>query len=125
MNLQKGSINILLIISIVLFLITLVYSQFAPDYLVSRSLLYLVPFFLVISLISRLLLLKVASKQKNKLTHYFFSISAGKFMLYLAVMITYGFFCRDDAVAFIISFFIFYIIYTYVDMKAFMKITSK
>jgi hypothetical protein len=124
MNLQKGSINILLILSIILFLITIAYSQFAPDYLVSRSLMFIVPFFLIISLISRLLLLKSTRSEKSKITHYFFSISAGKFMLYLAVMITYGFFCRDDAVAFIISFFIFYIIFTYLDMKAFLKITS-
>jgi hypothetical protein len=125
MNVHKRSIKVLLVISIVLFLITIVYIQFAPEYLVSRSLLFLVPFFLIISIISRLILLKSTRSDKSKITHYFFSISAGKFMIYLATMITYGFLYRDDAAVFIISFFLFYIIYTYLDMKAFMKITTK
>jgi hypothetical protein len=125
MDIKKGSVKLLLLVSVVLFLMSIVFGYFAPENITSRSVLLLTPFFLTVSLVSRILLLKAVSKDIKKLTQYFFSITAMKFILYLGVIIAYGFLFRDDAVVFIISFFLFYIIYTFLDMKAFVKISGK
>jgi phosphotransferase system glucose/maltose/N-acetylglucosamine-specific IIC component len=57
-------------------------------------------------------MLRVSEKSDQKFTQAFLAITVARFLLYLAIIITYSFLLRTDAVRFIISFFVFYLVFT-------------
>ncbi len=122
---HKNSLGYLLAYSLLLFIITLLFRHYAPEQMVSNLILFMVPFFLLISVGTRSLLKTIKNKDDNRVTQYFFLISSGKFFLYLMIMVVYGFSNREDAIAFILTFFVFYILYTLFDIRAMLKINSK
>ena len=89
-----------------------IFQRLLPDYLVSRVLLLIPAFYFVILLISKIVLLWVTSRNDRKFTQTFLGITVFRFLLYLAVLITYSLLFPADAVQFIISFFTFYFLYT-------------
>jgi hypothetical protein len=125
MNNISGTSWQLSLISLLLFVVSLLMYFYAPTQMVSNVLLLLVPFFYLVSLASRYILHKATEKNKNKISNYFFAIAAVKFFLFLMVMIIYGFIYREDAIPFLLSFFIFYLIYSYLDTRVMMKFLSK
>lgn len=124
MHMHRKSLVQLGLLSLLLFVISLVFQRTAPDYLLSKALLFLVPFFFLVSIISRYVIFYAMQKRKN-LTHYFLVSTVIKFMFYLFVLIFYAFLYREDAIAFILSFFVFYLIYTLVDVISIMRMLAK
>jgi len=125
MQLNSRATYILIIVSVLLFAATILFSNLAPDNLVSPALKGMVPFFLLTSLISRLILHKAFISKKAHPTNTILSISTGKFFLFFVILLAYSLIFRDDAVTFILSFFIFYAIFTLLDIIAFANFLSK
>ena len=105
------------IISLILFIVSITFKQFAPDYLVTDQLLFLAPFFLFMSILTHILQNRTSAKDTKKALTFYFGISGIKLFLYLIILVFYGLYNRNDAPAFFISFFIFYLIYTFFEVK--------
>lgn len=100
------------VLTAVTLVIAIFFSLLAPGHLVSPALIPIIIFFFLVLLASRYFLMRVSGKSAQKFTQTFLAISVARFLLYLAIIITYSFLLRDDAVRFIISFFVFYLVYT-------------
>ncbi len=115
----------LTIASILLFLGVIVFSLYAPSQWVSPNIYYIVPFFYLITLLSVLIHLRL-EKTGSVHSKMFFLVSSGvKLMLYIALLILYGVFFRDDVIPFFISFLTIYLIYSYLDVRAAFWVLSK
>jgi hypothetical protein len=96
---------------------TALFEQLVPEYLVSRVLKLIPVFYFVLLLISKIILFRITSGNDRKFTQTFLGITIFRFLLYLAVLITYSLLFPADAVRFIISFFIFYFLYTVLEIS--------
>ena len=124
-NQEKGYPIGLLLFSVVLFVFILLFRYFAPDTIISDYLLWIVPFFYVISVFSHFFIKRKSGNDSKKALAMYMGTSAVKLFLYLAILIVYGFLNREDAAAFFISFFVIYIVYTFIEVMMIIKLASK
>lgn len=92
---------------------------------VSIALPFLLAFFLGISIISYMILQKKAVENPRKFITGFLAHTGIRMMIYLAIIVTYALLNRDDAVNFIIGFFILYIFFTFFEVMQFIALTKK
>lgn len=93
--------------------------------MISDNLLYIVPFFYLVHLISRIANDKMEKKDSAP-SKMFYLVSSGiKLMLYLMILILYGIFNRNDVAPFFLSFLVFYLVYTFLDVKQLLEGISK
>lgn len=102
----------LTVFSVALFMIHGISAYFLPDKYTSKAFWGFVPFFYTILLTTKALLQKLAAKQKKSYSILLVKIKVSRFILYLTVLIIYAFSFPDDAVVFVITFFVFYFLYT-------------
>ncbi len=102
----------LTILSGVLFVIYGLVAFLLPEKYTSKAFWGFVPFFYSIVLASRAILNKLARNDKKKFSLVFMRINTSRFVLYLGVLLAWSFSFREDAVVFIITFFVFYFAYT-------------
>jgi len=102
----------LIIITVLLVLIslTLMYS-FSSEY-ISPALPFIPVFFLATTSMMHTMLTKAMEKKVNQFINTFLLLSMASLFFYIVVMVAYAFAFRSDAVQFIISFFINFLIYT-------------
>jgi len=114
----------LILFSFVLFLISFLFSRFANQQLVSDYLLSIVPFFFLMSILTRVFTKRKTAKDPRKTLTLYLAASGIKLFLYLIILIAYGLLNRDDAPAFFISFLVFYLIYTFIEVKVELKLSN-
>ncbi|TVQ13148.1 MAG: hypothetical protein EA361_10055 [Bacteroidetes bacterium] len=113
------------IISAILFAITLGFYHYAPEAMISDNLLYIVPFFYLVHIVSRIVNHRIETKDSAP-SKIFYLVSSGiKLMFYLVVLILYGIFNREDVAPFFLSFLVFYLIFTFLDVKHLVSEMSK
>ncbi len=100
------------VVTILAFAGSAVFKWLAPANLVSRALLFIPLFYFIILLLSKVVLLRLTSKDDRKFTQTFLAITVFRFLLYLSILIVYSLLVPADAVRFIISFFVFYFLFT-------------
>ncbi len=93
--------------------------------MISDNLLFIVPFFYLVHLISRIANEQMEKKESAP-SKMFYLVSSGiKLMLYLLILILYGIFNRNDVAPFFLSFLLFYLVFTFMDVKHMLGETSK
>lgn len=125
MNSEKNYYKKLTLFSFILFLISFLFSRFASSALVSDYLVFIVPFFFLMTLITRVFVKSKAAEASKKSITSYLGASGVKLFLYLIVLIIYGLLNREDAPAFFISFLLFYLIYTFFEVNLELKKHSK
>jgi len=113
------------VISVLLFLCCLLFSLYAPHYLVSKNLLLIVPFFYLSSVLSTIIYLRIAKTRDSRSKIHHLAISGTKLGIYFLILLLYGIFYRSDVAPFFISFLLFYFIYTYLDVKLSIRALSR
>ncbi len=103
------------VLSIILFIISYIFSIYAPSYLVSDALLFLPLVFFSITLLNKFIIFKGSNKEHERLIKNYMISLGIKFFLLLSILIAYAFIYPKDSVKFILSFFVFYLIYTLFD----------
>ncbi len=125
MTLELNPLVRFTIVSAVLFAFTLGFYYYAPEAMVSDNLLYIVPFFYLVHIVSRIANHKIETKDSAS-SKIFHLVSSGiKLMFYLMILILYGIFHREDVVPFFLSFLVFYLIFTFLDVKHLVSEMSK
>lgn len=100
------------LLTTIVFLLSLAFSVFAPDQLVSRVLVFIPLFFFIVSVSTQVLLFRSGKHDQRKLAQVNIAVSGLKFVLYLITVVVYAFFFPGDSVPFLISFFIIYLFYS-------------
>lgn len=105
--------------------ILMIVAFLAIPAMVSPALPFLLAFFLGMSIISFKILQKKAVEEPRKFITSFLAHTLIRMMIYLVVLVSYALLYRNDAVIFIIGFFILYIIFTFFEVLQFIVLTKK
>lgn len=105
-----------LVFSALLEIIAVIMTFTLPETVVSKSLPFLVPFFLSISILTNLPLISVPAENPNKFVRVFMLTTFSKFILYAIVLFIYSMINKDDAVKFMLSFMVLFILYLVFDV---------
>jgi hypothetical protein len=92
--------------------VALFLSFLLPGAYITPTLPFLILFFIATSFLSFYYLLKSATQRFIRFVNAFLLTIIAKLFLYASVMIGYAFVYRVDAVPFLISFFLLYLVYT-------------
>ncbi len=99
-------------LSLLLFAVYGVFALLMPGKYVPAWSWTIVPYFYLVVLLSKYLLYWLTGKKMNGLGVQFVSVNIVRFAIYVATLLTYAFVFPDDAVSFIVTFFVFYFFYT-------------
>ena len=114
----KKYITQLLVLTAIMAIASILFAVYLPAQYVSQFIYFFVPFFFVISIAGRIVLERLVYSNSKILNSAIIGIRVAKFFIYLVVIVLYAFFYRDDAVNFILTFFVFYLIFTFFDIKS-------
>ncbi len=117
MSLQLTSfVKQLTLFAILLFGVYGILILLLPSRFITDAWWALVPFFYLVVLISRYFLVRTSSRRKSFDTTYI-TTTVIRFMLYVSILLLYSFRNPEDAVAFIITFFVFYFVFTLFELS--------
>ena len=102
----------------------LIYA-YAPDKYYTPTFPFLLVFFLLATLIIFHYMYKAVEKRPMRFVNIFMLTTMLKLLAYMAVMVTYALLNREDARAFVITFFILYVIFTSVEVIALLRVNSE
>ncbi|MCB2220933.1 MAG: hypothetical protein KQI35_11105 [Bacteroidetes bacterium] len=87
-------------------------AYFLPKEFITPTLPFLYVFFFSATMIIHYILLRVSQKKTSGFINYFMLLTFGKLIFFLTIILVYALVFRDDAIPFIISFFILYFFFT-------------
>lgn len=92
----------------------IIYSivYFLPDKYITPTLPFLIIFFFSVTLLIHFILVKVSLKKATNFINVFMLLTLGKLMLFLSIIMIYIFLFREDAVRFVMTFFVLYVFFT-------------
>jgi len=115
----------LCLLTIITVLLCILFDTFADESYVSKAIYFFPPFFFLISLAGRLVFEYLNYKNSKWLSHSVLGIRVAKFIIYIAVVLLYAFNAREDAANFILTFFVFYLVFTYFDVRTMYSFLKK
>lgn len=98
---------------------------YAPATYYTPAFPFLIVFFLLVTLIIFHFMLKAIEKRPARFVYMFMLTTLLKLLAYMTVMVTYALLNKEDARAFIITFFILYVIFTSIEVIALLKVNSE
>lgn len=87
-------------------------TQFIPENFITPTLPFLYVFFFAATLMVHYMLLKISEKRSPGFINFFMLVTFGKLIFFLTIILVYAFLYRNDAVQFILTFFILYVCFT-------------
>jgi hypothetical protein len=102
----------LILFSILISLLSIGAMYVLPAKYITPMLPYLIIFFMIISLAVYYFIEKAIAKRFVLFTNYFMIATMAKILIYLAIIVLYALSHKNDAVPFILTFFLFYTGYT-------------
>lgn len=111
----------LCIFTLALGLLAYILSVLLPAAYISPLLPYMFPYFLLLTLLVFFILTKETKKSFSNFVNRFMLATFGKMIVSIIVMLCYVFSYRADAVPFILSFFILYILFSLYEVVALLK----
>lgn len=97
----------------------------SPNEIVTPALFPLIIFFYVLSLSVHLILIKSSKQKFTRFNNHFMLSTVIKLVLYMIILITYVLKNTGDAVNFLITFLILYVLFTGFEVIAIVKATKK
>ncbi len=122
-QLQRFIIN-LLIFTIIFAIPGILFSVYAPDHYVTPALPYLYFLFFGISLLTYYLISSSLEKKISRFVNIYMISTFIRLVLFAIIIVIYVFLNKQDAIPFIITFFIFYLFYTSFEVISILKISG-
>ena len=113
------------LLSILLFVTGLVTFSFLIPEFYLPVFPFLLLFFYLLSLLLQFLLYKIAKMKISNFAARFMAITMMKMFLLLILALVYIFLNKEEAIAFIVVFFLLYVIFTILEVRDIMKFTAK
>ncbi len=102
----------LTVLSLLLFALYGAFGLLMPGQYIPAYSWTIVPYFYLVVLLSKYLLYLLTGKKMNGLGVQFVSVNIVRFAIYVGTLLTYAVVFAEDAVPFIVTFFVFYFCYT-------------
>ena len=110
------------ITTILLVIVGVIFYAVAPADYYTQAFPFLLAFFMIASILVFHFMLKALEKRPARFVNTFMLTTIIKLFIYLGGMLTYALFNREEAMSFIITFFVLYIVYTIVEVSALLKV---
>ncbi|MDA3942025.1 MAG: hypothetical protein PF694_00635 [Bacteroidetes bacterium] len=122
-DIRRFSIRLLIASAIAAALTSIVNSQLPAEW-VSPAWPYLLVFFLITNISLYGLYIKAKQKKLSSFTNFFMLATFLKLVLYLIVIVVYLLYNRADAIPFVLTFFVYYLLFTALEVFAVSKVTK-
>ncbi|MDY0075915.1 MAG: hypothetical protein RBR87_01455 [Bacteroidales bacterium] len=122
-DLKRFSIR-LLIAAALAALVTLIAKTLLPAEWTSPAWPFLLIFFLAVNIILYALYVRAKEKKLSNFTNFFMLATFFKLLLYLVVIVLYLLFNREDVVPFVLTFLVYYILFTTLEVRAVSKVSK-
>jgi len=110
------------IITVIIVIVAGIFYTLAPANYYTPAFPFLLAFFLIVSVIIYHFMLKAIEKRPMRFVNIFMLTTMFKLLAFMVVMITYALLNREDSRAFIITFFILYVVYSIVEVSSLLKL---
>ena len=111
----------LTVISVLLLLISLIIFLWVPKIPITPAFPYIILFFYGFTVFIFRMLKKAKENRLSRFANTFMLVNFSKLLLFIVIILLYAYFNPSDAVAFTITFFIFYIFYTAFEVVTLLK----
>lgn len=125
MNYLKPFAFKLSLITIVLALISALSFYLLPDSLNTKAWPFVLLFLYATNIALFSLFLRAQQKKLSTYANFFMLTTFLKLLVYLIIIIVYLLFNKEEAPAFLLSFFIYYTVFTIIEVKSVLKIQKK
>jgi len=115
-------IKSLVVTTVIIVIVALIFYYFAPSDYYTVSFPYLLAFFMIAAVVVYHFMLKAIEKRPARFVGIFMLTTMVKLFAYMSVMITYALLNREEAMAFIVAFFVLYVVYTIVEVSSLLKV---
>jgi len=115
-------IRSLVITTVIIVIIGVIFYSLAPETYYTIAFPYLLVFFMLASVLVFHFMMKSLAKRPARFINIFMLTTMIKLFVYMALMITYALMNREEAMPFIVTFFILYMIYTIVEVSSLLKL---
>ncbi|NTV82710.1 MAG: hypothetical protein HGA23_00235 [Bacteroidales bacterium] len=102
----------LTILSLITGILVFILNRLFSSEIIPPALPWLIILFYLVTAVVHYALLRISAMNPRKFVGYFMLATFAKLMVYLVVMVAYVFKVREGMLAFVLSFFMLYIIYT-------------
>lgn len=109
------------VFSVSILLISLAIYLWLPKVNITPVYPYIVLFFYGITIIIFRILDKTKKEKISKFTNTYMLVNFGKLILFSVLVFVYAFFNRSDAVPFIITFFVYYLLFSFYEIFSLLK----
>ena len=107
--------------SSIILLLSLVVQQWIPAIQISPSWPFILLFMYAFTLFAFVMLAKYTSSKLTYFANAFMLVNFGKLVLFSIIIIVYAWLNHDDAIAFTITFFVYYLLLTTYEIIALLK----
>jgi len=114
----------IIILTAVLAIISLATMFWQPQ-LVGLQTLYILIFFFLFNIATHYVLIRITIHKMNRFTSYYMASTLFKLMVYFGVILWQAFNNRSEAINFIVTFFIFYLIFTFFEVLSLQTFARK
>jgi hypothetical protein len=112
----------LILFSLVLGVVVILAWFLLPSKFITPALPFMIPFYFSLSILIQYILLKGIDKKLASFVNRYMLITVVKLFLLIAVIIIYVFTNKQDALQFMITFFIFYLCYTVFEVVSILRL---
>lgn len=109
------------LVAIVLFVVSLIILIYIPAIPITPAFWYIILFIYLFTILVFRLLLKGQQERLSHFVNVFMLVNFAKLMVYLVFVFIYAFLNRVDAVSFILTFFIYYFIFSFFEIVSLLK----
>jgi hypothetical protein len=114
----------ILLVTATLAVISLVVFNFVPEAFHTQTWPFVLLFFVLTNSILYFFYLRIHSRKVSSFANFFMLTTSAKLIFYLIVIVVYLYFNRDEAVPFVLVFFLYYVVYTVFEVKSIMKMQN-
>jgi len=111
----------LVIFTLIIGLVSFIVGSFVPKQFMTPSLPYLLIFFFAVTAFTFYLALNAFTQKTSRFANFFMISVFAKMLLYVTIIIVYAFINISDIISFIITFFVFYVLFTSFETFAIIK----
>lgn len=115
-------IKSMVVTAVIIVIVALIFYSLAPSDYYTQSFPYLLAFFMIAAVVVYHFMLKAIEKRPARFVGIFMLTTMVKLFAYMAVMITYALLNREEAMAFIVAFFVLYVVFTIVEVSSLLKV---
>lgn len=117
----KKFVRTFTVFSVIILLLSLAIYLWVPQLPISPAYPYVVLFFYGITIMVYRVLNKARQNRISRFANAYMLVNFGKLILFIIIILVYAYLNRSDAVSFIITFFVYYLLFTTFEIYSLLK----